>query len=214
MDIAADRAATAAPPLRSDLQLLADLVEPGARVLDVGCGDGALLAYLAEAKHVDGRGIELSQAGVNACVARGLAVVQGDADTDLADYPSNAFDDVILSQTIQATRNPKAVLADLLRIGRRVIVSFPNFGHWEVRLKLFTTGRMPVTKALDEAWFETQNIHLCTIRDFLALARELGADVDRGIAVDRQGRPHDVSRRMIFANLFAVSAIFRLSRGA
>jgi methionine biosynthesis protein MetW len=202
----------AASPLRADLQLIADMVAPHARVLDVGCGDGALLAYLAEAKDVDGRGIELSQSGVNACVARGLAVIQGDADQDLKDYPSNAFDEVILSQTIQATRNPKEVLADLLRIGRRVIVSFPNFGHWEVRLKLLTMGRMPMTGALNEAWHKTQNIHLCTIRDFLALAGELGASVERGIAVDRRGTPHDVSRRMVFANLLAVSAIFRLSR--
>jgi len=209
-----DQTTNPAPALRADLLLIANMVAPGARVLDVGCGDGALLAYLAEAKNVDGRGIELSQAGVNAAVARGLAVVQGDADQDLSDYPSNAFDDVILSQTIQATRNPKAVLADLLRIGRRVIVSFPNFGHWEVRLKLLGTGRMPVTRALDEPWYETQNIHLCTIRDFLGLADALGASVDHGVTVDRRGRVHDVSARMAFANLFGISAIFRLSRRA
>jgi methionine biosynthesis protein MetW len=199
-------------PLRADLQLIAEMVPMNARVLDVGCGDGALLSYLAEVRGVDGRGIELSQAGVNACVTRGLAVIQGDADTDLADYPSDAFDDVILSQTIQATRNPKAVLENLLRIGRSVTVSFPNFGHWEVRLNLLFGGRMPLTPALEEAWYATQNIHLCTIRDFLDLAETLGAKVERGIAVDRRGRPHDVSARMIFANLFGVAAVFRLSR--
>jgi methionine biosynthesis protein MetW len=199
-------------PLRPDLQLIADMVPKNARVLDVGCGDGALLSYLSEERGVDGRGIELSQAGVNACVARGLAVIQGDADTDLSDYPSDAFDEVILSQTIQATRNPKAVLENLLRIGRRVTVSFPNFGHWEVRLNLLFGGRMPRTRALDESWYSTANIHLCTIQDFLDLAQALGAKVERGIAVDRAGRAHDVSTRMIFANLFGVAAVFRLSR--
>jgi methionine biosynthesis protein MetW len=199
-------------PLRPDLQLIADMVPRNARVLDVGCGDGALLSYLTEERGVDGRGIELSQAGVNACVAGGLAVIQGDADKDLGDYPSDAFDDVILSQTIQATRNPKAVLENLLRIGRAVTVSFPNFGHWEVRLKLLMGGRMPHTPALDEAWYATANIHLCTINDFLDLAQALGAKVERGIAVDRRGRAHDVSERMMFANLFGVAAVFRLSR--
>lgn len=203
-----------APELRADLRLIGEMIAQGARVLDVGCGDGALLSFLSDFKGVDGRGIELSQAGVNACVARGLAVIQGDADQDLSDYPSNAFDDVILSQTIQATRSPQVVLTNLLRIGRRVIVSFPNFGHWEVRLKLATSGRMPLTRALDEAWHQTQNIHLCTIKDFLALAQSLGASVERGLIVDRKGRIHDVSARATFANLFGVSAIFRLSRAA
>jgi methionine biosynthesis protein MetW len=119
---------------------------------------------------------------------------------------------VILSQTIQATRNPKTVLENLLRIGRSVIVSFPNFGHWEVRVGLLLHGRMPVTPALEEAWYATANIHLCTIRDFLDLAGTLGAKVEHGIAVDRHGRAHDVSARMMFANLFGVAAVFRLSR--
>lgn len=204
-------AARASASIRPDLALVADMVSAGARVLDVGCGDGDLLAHLAQAKDVDGRGVELSQAGVNAGVARGLSVIQGDADTDLAAYPAQAFDYVILSQTIQATRNPRDVLEQLLRIGQRVIVSFPNFGHWQVRLKLLVTGRMPMTPALDEPWYRTPNIHLCTIRDFLALAHDLGADVERAIAIDRFGRPHDVSARATFANLFGVGAIVRLS---
>src|SRR5262245_17357642 len=131
------------PPLRKELERIAEMVPASARVLDIGCGTGDLIEHLARAKGVDARGIELSQAGVNACVAKGLAVIQGDADTDLAEYPSGAFDFAILSQTIQATRQPKAVLEQLLRIGRRVIVSFPNFGFWKVRLKLALTGRMP-----------------------------------------------------------------------
>ena len=160
--------------IRVDLLVIADLIEAGARVLDIGCGDGALLHYLAHNKDVDGRGIEISQAGVNACVRHGLSVLQGDADTDLRDYPDQAFDYVVLSQTLQATRNPREVLFELVRIGRHAIVSFPNFGYWRIRWQLFARGRMPETEALAQAWYETPNIHLCTIRDFVILCRELG----------------------------------------
>src|SRR5437879_12794932 len=125
---------------RVDLVLVAEMVERGAKVLDVGCGDGELLRLLAETRGVDGRGIELSREGVNQCVAKGLAVVQGDADTDLSDYPDDAFDYVILSQTLQATRHPRVVLEHMLRIGRRAIVSFPNFGHWGIRLQIMFVG--------------------------------------------------------------------------
>lgn len=170
--------------LRPDLAAIADMIAPNARVLDVGCGDGALLEHLARTRNVDGRGIELSQQNVNECVARGLSVLQGDADTDLAEYPSQVFDVVILSQTIQATRSPSKVLKDLLRIGRRTIISFPNFGHWRVRLSLLINGRMPRTSALDYDWHDTPNIHLCTIRDFTALADEMGAEIEMSLALN------------------------------
>jgi methionine biosynthesis protein MetW len=138
---------------RVDHLLIAEMVEPGSRVLDVGCGDGALLQLLAETKSTDGRGVELSRERVNACVTRGLSVIQGDADRDLGDYPDQAFDYAILSLTIQATRYPKTVLENLLRIGRRAIVSFPNFGHWRIRTELLLTGRMPQTPNLPEPWY-------------------------------------------------------------
>src|SRR5271167_1157111 len=146
---------------RGDHLLVAQMVERGSKVLDVGCGDGDLLQLL-ESRGIDGRGIELSREGVNRCVAKGLAVVQGDADTDLANYPDDAFDYVILSQTLQATRQPRVVLEHLLRIGRRAIVSFPNFGHWKIRSQVAFGGHMPRTDNLPYAWWDSPNIHFCT----------------------------------------------------
>ena len=198
--------------LRVDLKLIADRVEPGSRVLDVGCGDGTLLSWLGKHKGVDGRGIELSMAGVSAAVAQGLSVIQGDADTDLKDYPAGAFDTVILSQTLQATRAPREVLANMLRIGRRAIVSFPNFGHWRVRAGLGLGGRMPVTDTLAYQWYDTPNIHFCTIRDFLLLCTELGITVETGIALDRDGGVLPMAGAGWLANILATQGLFMLSR--
>jgi methionine biosynthesis protein MetW len=198
--------------LRPDLAAIAEMIPPGARVLDVGCGDGALLEHLARSKGVDGRGIELLQQNVNACVARGLSVLQGDADTDLGEYPSAAFDVAILSQTIQATFVPKDVLHHLLRIGRRTVISLPNFGHWKVRLSLATHGRMPRTQALAYSWYDTPNIHLCTIADFVGLAKETGATIERALALDGNGRSRPMRAEAWGPNLFADGAIFLLRR--
>lgn len=173
--------------IRVDFRLIADMVDPGSRVLDIGCGEGDLLEILWRQKNVDGRGIELSQGGVHACVSRGLSVIQGDADTDLSHYPANAFDYVILSQTLQAMHDPRGVLDNLCRIGQRAIVSFPNFGYWRVRLSLLWRGRMPVNRKLPYAWYETPNIHFCTITDFAALCRSMGIVIERTVIVRGNG---------------------------
>lgn len=197
---------------RVDLLLISEMVTPGARVLDIGCGDGTLLRLLAEKRGVDGRGIELSQAGVNSCVARGLSVIQGDADTDLVYYPDLAFDFAILSQTIQATYSPHHVLEQLLRIGKRAVVSFPNFGHWSVRAQLMFGGKMPKTDNLPDRWYDTPNIHLCTIKDFLGLCKDIGAKVERAVALNAYGRKLGVSMPLFAQNLFGEQAVFLLSR--
>ena len=199
-------------PARGDLAVVANFIRPGARVLDVGCGDGHLLELLQADKQVDGRGIEISQRGVNACVSRGLSVIQGDADTDLVYYPDKGFDYVVLSQTLQATRNPKAVLADLLRIGERAIVSIPNFGHWRMRLDLLFNGRMPVTEELPYSWYDTPNIHFCTIRDFVNLVDEIGAKVESATALNGAGEKIGVSMPWWFWNFFGQQAVFVLRR--
>jgi methionine biosynthesis protein MetW len=203
-------AASAAGELRRDLRLIAEMIEPASRVLDIGCGDGALLAYLARHKGVDGRGIELSQSGVNACVGHGLSVIQGDADRDLDAYPIGAFDVVVLSQTLQATRQPRKVVEALVRIGRQAIVSFPNFGFWRIRLGLLLTGRMPLSHCLAHPWYETPNIHLCTIRDFVALCDEIGVRLERSVTLDRHGQPYSLDPRGSLANLLAEQGIFVL----
>jgi len=198
------------PPseLRGDLRLVGSMIEPSTRVLDIGCGDGELLYYLVHNKGVDGRGMELSQSGVNSCVRHGLSVIQGDADNDLEDYPSDAFDYVVLSQTLQATRKPREVLLNLVRIGRHAVVSFPNFGHWRIRLGLLIAGRLPSTALLPYPWYETPNIHLCTIRDFALLCRDEGIRVERSVSLDRFGRPYTRA----LANLMAEQGLFLLSR--
>jgi methionine biosynthesis protein MetW len=164
--------------LRPDLAIIAEHVDRGSRVLDVGCGDGELMASLRDLRGVDARGLELDPVNVSAAVARGLSVVQGDVETDLAHYPDEAFDYAILSQTLQTARSPDRVLSELLRIGRRAFVSFPNFGYWRVRASFLFGGRMPVTPALPVSWYETQNIHQLTIDDFRAFIAERGVTVE------------------------------------
>ena len=193
--------------LRPDLAVIAANVPPGSRVLDVGCGDGALMAALRDARGIDARGLEIDAANVAECVARGLSVLQGDADTDLADYPDKAFDYAILSQTLQTTMRPDLVLDQLLRIGRKAFVSFPNFAHWRVRLSLLWGGRMPVTRLLPLAWYETPNIHHVTIDDFRALLSARGVKVEQAWFLTGDKRTSAAA-----ANFRAEHAVFLLSR--
>ena len=165
--------------LRPDLAVIARHVPAGAKVLDVGCGDGALMAALRDEKQVDARGMEIDPEAVERCVARGLSVVQGDADRDLADYPDHAFDYAILSQTLQTAARPDLMLDELLRVGRKAFVSFPNFAYWRMRVSLLVHGRMPVTRHLPVSWYETQNIHHVTVEDFCELLAEKGVTVEQ-----------------------------------
>jgi len=193
--------------LRPDLAVIAANVAPGSRVLDVGCGNGDLLAALRDERGCDARGMEIDPEGVADCVARGLSVIQGDADRDLADYPDGAFDYAILSQTLQTTMRPDVVLEHLLRIGRKAFVSFPNFAHWRVRLSLLWGGRMPVTRLLPVAWYETPNIHHVTVDDFRALLAERAIRVEGAwfLRGDKQ-------TSAAAANFRAEHAVFLLSR--
>jgi methionine biosynthesis protein MetW len=197
--------------MRIDLQIIANQIPNNSRVLDVGCGDGVLLAYLRDHKRVDGRGLELSVTKVNEAVRNGLAVVQGDLEDELKNYPAKTFDYVILSQTLQATRNPKNVLKALFNIGNNVVVSFPNFGHWRVRSSLLLNGEMPNTPTLPDNWYDTENIHLCTIKDFINLIDKLEIQIKKGYTLDKNGSIKKLDTSSWIANLLGEQAIFFLS---
>lgn len=196
--------------LRVDLRLIAEMIAPQSRVLDIGCGDGTLIDHLTRTKGCDARGIEIDMKVVTSAIARGLPVMQGDADVDLVHYPDGAFDYVVLSRTLQAVGRPREVLRQMLRIGTRAVVSFPNFGHWQVRLQLLLAGRMPMTAVWDRPWFETPNIHPCTIADFFALCAAEGYVVERWLAADEAGRRAPWRRSAQLANLFGEQAVFLL----
>ncbi|MGN6691986.1 MAG: methionine biosynthesis protein MetW [Sphingopyxis sp.] len=195
------------PALRPDLALIAAQVPTGARVLDVGCGDGTLMAALRDTGGADVRGLEIDPANVAAAMERGLAVVQGDADRDLADYPDDAFDIAILSQTLQTSHRPDRIVDELLRIAPRAFVSFPNFAHWRIRLALLWGGRMPVTRLLPVAWYETPNIHHVTVSDFRDLVRDKGIRVEGAWYLSGDKPTSDAA-----ASWRAEHAIFLISR--
>ncbi|MFT8419298.1 MAG: methionine biosynthesis protein MetW [Acetobacter sp.] len=198
--------------MRLDQRLIADMIEPRTSVLDIGSGDGTLIGHLYRERGCDARGIELNMELVTRSVAHGLPVVHGDADHDLAYYPDHSFDYVVLQRTLQAVERPREVLRQMLRIGRYAIVSFPNFGHWQLRLRLLLGGCMPMTAVWHTPWYETPNIHPCTIRDFLELCRKDGYIVEKWMAVDEDGERAPWRRSIRLANLFGEQALFLLRR--
>ena len=193
---------------RIDLELITSLIDKKMRILDVGCGNGELLQSLKTKNDVIGQGLELKQERVNQCVAKGLSAIQGDADKDLSLYPDQSFDCVILSQTIQATSDPKLILKELIRIGKKAIVSIPNFGFWKVRLSLGINGRMPRTKKLIYNWYDTPNIHLCTILDFINLCNELNIQIEKTITLSSDNNKSYNGLPNKLSNLFSEEAIF------
>lgn len=196
--------------LRPDLQVIADLIPPGSKVLDLGCGNGELLEYLIQQKKAKGRGIEISEAGVLACVRRGLSVRQGNLQESLADYPANSMDTVVLSQTLPFLDNPTLVIKEMLRVGKGAIVSLPNWGHWRCRLQLLVTGRIPQAVDLPQAWYETPRWQAFTITDFGQLCRQIGINIRHEVYL-AEGRRIEVHR---YKNLLATTAVFGLEWAA
>ena len=195
--------------LRNDLSVIAKLIQKEEKVLDVGCGDGKLLDFLSKTKNVSCRGIELKQNGVNQCVKKGLSVIQGDANFDLSDYPSNAFSTVILSQTIQAMIYPDKVIHNLIRIGKRAIISFPNFGFWKVRKDFLFNGLMPKNKILPFEWFDTPNIHLCSCNDFINFCKNKKINIKNFILLNENGFE---MKSNFLKNLLAYQVVFCISK--
>ena len=194
-------------------KLISSLIKNDAKVLDVGCGNGNLLAFLENEKKINGHGLEISPQGVQECLAKGLSVLQGNADTDLINFPENSFDYVILSRTLQATHKPKEVLKQMLRIGKSCIVSFPNFAHWKCRLDLLLKGEMPMTKTLSEPWYQTPNIHLCTIKDFIKICNSLNISIDKAFRISESGSIKSIKKaESFYNNLFSVEGIFVISQ--
>ncbi len=195
---------------RIDHSMILGLVPAGAKILDLGCGDGSLLEKLVREKGVVGRGIEISELGVGACIAKGLTVLQGDIDEGLRDYPDGTFDYVILNQTLQAAKKPDVVLSEMLRVGKKGIVGFPNFAYWKLRLYLLWRGRMPKTEFLPFEWYDTPNIHFCSITDFTDYCSRQGMTIERKVylSTDQGGRV----LKGVRPNLFAETAVFLLSR--
>ena len=197
---------------RLDFEIIKNVIKDNSRILDVGCENGELLKFLDKRKKIDGRGLEISQKNVSICLKHGLSVVQGDADKDLVSYPSKSFDFVILSQTLQATHSPEKVLNELVRISKRAIVSFPNFGSWPIRLKLLINGIMPESDLLPYTWYTTPNIHLCTIKDFKKLCNKNSINIEQNFYLNKNGKKITNSIKKIFNNFFSASGLFVIKK--
>ena len=197
--------------IRKDWSLIETLIDQDRKILDIGCGDGGLMEQLENNRNAMTHGIELNRDLAANAIARGFNVTHGNAELDLSQYSNNSFDYVILSQTLQAMLKPKDVLLELLRIGSKAIVSFPNFGHWRIRLQLLFTGKMPMTKGLPYQWYETPNIHFFTIKDFENLCKELNIVIEKSIGLTSSGKQFSISKKLSNENLFTSEAIFLLS---
>ena len=198
--------------MKSEYKIIADLIDSNTRVLDVGCDDGTLMEFLKEKKSVDIRGIEISKDKVQTCIAKGLTVIEGNAEFDLKQFPNNSFDCVVLGQTLQAFINPEIVIKELIRVGKKAIVTIPNFGHWRVRLNLLTQGTMPVTKTLPNDWYNTPNIHMCTIKDFVKFSKIIDFKILKSLALVNKDISNINSTNLSLKNLFADLGIFLIGK--
>tara|TARA_B100001063_G_scaffold100351_1_gene93736 strand:- start:331 stop:927 length:597 start_codon:yes stop_codon:yes gene_type:complete len=198
--------------MNSEYKIIADMITENCRVLDVGCDDGSFMEFLKKSKNVDIRGIEISKNKVQTCISKGLTVIEGNAEFDLKQFPNNSFDYVVLGQTLQAFINPEAVIKELLRVGKKAIVTVPNFGHWKVRLNLLVQGTMPVTKTLPNKWYNTPNIHMCTIKDFFKFSEIIDFKIYKSLALMNKTISTIDNSNLFFKNLFSELGIFLIEK--
>jgi methionine biosynthesis protein MetW len=198
--------------MKQEFKIIANNIENNTRVLDVGCGDGVLIEYLKQEKNIDVRGLEISKDKVQTCISKGLTVIEGNAEIDLKQFPNNSFDYVVLSQTLQAFLNPEIVINELLRVGKRAIVTIPNFGFWKVRLHLLFKGTMPVTKTLPDEWYNTPNLHMCTIKDFVKFSKTMNFKIFKSIALNNMNTTKIDMSNLFFKNLFSELGIFLIEK--
>ena len=198
--------------MKLEFKIIADLLEENTRILDVGCDDGTLMEFLKKNNNIDIRGIEISKKKVQVCISKGLTVLEGNAEFDLKQFPENSFDYVVLGQTLQAFVNPEIVIKELLRVGKKAIVTIPNFGHWRVRLNLLTKGTMPVTKTLPNDWYNTPNIHMCTIKDFVKFSKTINFKIYKSLALMNKNVSNINNSNLSFKNLFAELGIFLIEK--
>jgi methionine biosynthesis protein MetW len=198
--------------MKQEFKIIAELIETNTRVLDVGCGDGTLMEFLKNNKKIDIRGIEISKNNVQQCIGKGLTVIEGDAEKDLSQFPDSSFDFVILSQTLQAFLNPEKVISELLRVGKKAIVTIPNFGYWKVRLHLLVKGTMPITRTLPDEWYNTPNLHMCTIQDFFNFCKKREINLYNSIALQNLKSSKITNTNLALKNFTAVLGIFLIER--
>ena len=194
--------------MKHEFRIIADLIEANSRVIDVGCGDGVLMDFLKQNKNIDVRGLEISKDKVQKCISKGLTVIEGNAESDLKQFPNHSFDYAVLSQTLQAFLNPEIVINELLRVGKKAIVTIPNFGYWKVRLHLLIKGTMPVTETLPDQWYNTANLHMCTIKDFFNFATEKNFKIKSSLALSKEEVSEIKNSNLSFKNFFADLGIF------